>query len=198
MVFTLNQVANLVDKGVLNRDLARITKSTDGLTFEINTSKKRAVITLNGGVLKKSTLKTACPAKSIEIENECGVCAPGYGLNNAKDKCVICGYGSWSAGGYISCTPCVKPTLTTQLMGSTNVFSCIPQTDICVVGGVTSLNGQLVPPKGARVLKTTAITSFCPAGYNQEFGVKDRFVCSQKSYPICHGRDYGAFFTILN
>lgn len=144
------------------------------------------MITLTQGSLKSSTLKTGCPAKTIEKDNECGVCAPGYGLNTDKDKCVICNYGSWSAGGYVSCTPCVNPTLTTQLLGSTNVLSCIPKTDVCVVGGIKSLNGVLVPPQGSRVLKTTSIKSVCPTGFNQEFGVKDNFLCSQKSYPICH------------
>ena len=189
MDFRLKQISNLADKGVIERDVERIKITADGtLTFDINTAKKRALITLTTGSLKSSTVETRCPAKTIEKDNECGVCAPGYGLNTDKDKCVICNYGSWSAGGYVSCTPCVNPSLTTQLLGSAHVLSCIPKTEICVVGGVKSLNGVLVPPHGSRVLKTTSIKSVCPAGFNQEFGVEDNFLCSQKSYPICHSK----------
>ena len=147
--FTLNQIANLMDKDILDGDVEKIKASAvaNNIAFEINTARKRAVIPMSEIVVKKAETKTACPAKSITINDECSVCSPGYGLNSAKDACVICNFGSWSTGGYMSCNPCVSSTLTTQLMGATNALSCIPKTDICVVGGIISLNGNLFPPK---------------------------------------------------
>ena len=188
--FTLNQIANLMDKDILDGDVEKIKASAvaNNIAFEINTARKRAVIPMSEIVVKKAETKTACPAKSITINDECSVCSPGYGLNSAKDACVICNFGSWSTGGYMSCNPCVSSTLTTQLMGATNALSCIPKTDICVVGGIISLNGNLFPPTGSRVMQSTIITGVCPSGTNQEFGVSDRFSCNQEKYPICHGK----------
>ena len=188
MEFTLRQTQNLADRGVLDRDVDKIKSSASTMELQINSARKRAVITLSDGAVTKAETVTACPANSVMINNECTQCPAGYGVNSAKDACEICDYGSWSAGGYMTCTPCIQSSLTTQLRGSTNALSCIPRSDVCVVGGKESLNGALSPPTGSRVLQSTTITAVCPEGSNQEFGVSDKFLCSQETYPICHGK----------
>ena len=188
ITFTLTQTKNLADKSILDRDVEAMKNEDKPFELQVNTARKRAVISIKGVKYEKSVTKTGCPANSIELNNECSVCPPGYGLNAAKDACVLCGYGSWSTGGFVPCTPCVNPSLTTQLRGSTTVFSCVPKTDICVVGGEPSLHGNLVPPKGSRVLQTTTVTGVCPTGSNQQYGVSDKFLCNLKSYPTCHGK----------
>ncbi|KAL5271418.1 hypothetical protein ACHWQZ_G001906 [Mnemiopsis leidyi] len=186
MDFVLRQTQNLADKGVLDRDVAKIQSSISTMEYQIGSTRKREAITLSQGSVKKTETTTTCPANSVTINNECTECPAGYGVNSAQDKCEICDYGSWSPGGYMTCTPCLSSSLTTQLRGSTNALNCIARSEVCVVGGKESLNGALVPPTGSRVLQSTTVTAVCPDGSNQEFGVSDQFLCSQEEYPICH------------
>ena len=189
MDFTLRQTQNLADKDVLDRDVEKIKLKESTMEYQISNTRKRAVTTLSNGSVKNAETVTACPTNSVMMNNECTQCPAGYGVNSVQDACEICDYGSWSAGGYMTCSPCVSSSqnLTTQLRGSTNALSCIPRSDVCVVGGKDSLNGALSPPTGSRVLQSTMITAVCPEGYNQEFGISDKFLCSQEKYPICHG-----------
>ena len=183
-----------MDKSVVLSSVEKIKASVDTLSFEINTATKRAVIPFGNASVKNVDTKTTCPANTFQINNECSECPPGYGPS--QDTCVICNYGYWSGGGHMPCIPCIQPsritqpdsvTITTQLKGSVNSLSCIPESDVCVVGGEPSLHGALFPPTGARVFQSTVVTGVCPIGSNQEFGVSDKFMCNQNSYPVCHG-----------
>ena len=186
--FTLQQLVNLMDKSVVLSSVEKIKASVDTLSFEINTATKRAVIPFGNASVKNVDTKTTCPANTFQINNECSECPPGYGPS--QDTCVICNYGYWSGGGHMPCIPCIQPsrinqpdsvTITTQLKGSINSLSCIPESDVCVVGGEPSLHGALFPPTGARVFQSTVVTGVCPIGSNQEFGVSDKFMCSHVS-----------------
>ena len=181
--FTLQQLVNLMDKNVVLSSVEKIKASVDTLSFEINTARKRAVIPFSNASVKNVDTKTTCPANTFQINNECSECPPGYGPS--QDTCVICNYGYWSGGGHMPCIHCM--TMTTQLKGSVNSLSCIPESDVCVVGGEPSLHGALFPPTGARVFQSTVVTGVCPIGSNQEFGVSDKFMCNQNPYPVCHG-----------
>ena len=75
---------------------------------------------LKADIVNKTTKEVIRYAGSCDVE---GTCYPGFGMNEFKKTCVLCGPGDYSKGGSMSCKTCPFNSITTE-EGQTKCIRC--------------------------------------------------------------------------
>ncbi|XP_063693299.1 sushi, von Willebrand factor type A, EGF and pentraxin domain-containing protein 1-like isoform X2 [Bolinopsis microptera] len=153
--------------------------STEAMTFEVTTSKKRATtrFTAEDGSYT-GNVKTACEAGFAQISGSCITCPAGYHIPGVY-ICNACAVGTYStAPNSVGCEKCTGGS-TTYGEGSTSSGDC---KELCKVPGVT--HGSMSPPTGYNVDPNTLIKMTCDNGSVLHTG-EEKFKCSTGIVPTC-------------